>query len=368
MASAQGRAGSSVFARLKDGLNLSFSLGKSYVGLSIGASSVKVVELKKTGSSWMLTNYANIPVEEVITDQREVINPEMIIDAIKEAIATTKIKTKEVASSLAGSGVIIKTLTVTVAKKSELPDQVKWEAEQYIPFDPNDVVIDYQVIKQNKDTEYDVIVAAVKNDFIDQYLAVIEDSNLIPKVMDVEVFALQNCFESNYTIPSNQAVLIADIGALSTKIAICADGAPLFTKDAPYGGLGVTQEIQRELKLPTLVDAEALKVSESLPQEVAEIVQRMCHALGTELKKSIDFYNASTLGPPVSAVYLCGGGSRALNMLQVVGEYVGVPVSMVNPFERIQGDMKKLSQEYLDSIGPEAVIPIGLAIRSRDKT
>jgi type IV pilus assembly protein PilM len=368
MASAQGRAGSSLLARLKGGIDLSFMLGRSYVGLSIGASSVKLVELRKKSNSWMMTAYANIPVEEVISDQREVVNAANIAYAIQEALTATKVKSKEVCSSLVGSGVIIKNITISVNNKKELEDQVYWEAEQYIPFDINDVVIDYQTIREIKKNEFEVVVVAVKNDYIDQYLGVIEEAGLQTRVMDVEVFALQNCFESNYTVPSNEAVLIADIGAMSTKVTICADGSPLFTKDAPYGGINVTNEIQRELKLPTFVDAETLKISETLPQEVSEIVSRMCHVLGTELKRSIDFYNASNLGPPVSTVYLSGGGSRAQGMLPIVQEYVGVPVQVVNPFERIQGDPKKMSQEYLDSIAPEAVIPIGLAIRARDKT
>jgi type IV pilus assembly protein PilM len=366
MASAQGRAGS-FLARLKGGIDLSFVMGKSYVGLSIGASSVKIVELRKKSNSWMMTAYANIPVEEVLSDQREVINATNLTFAIKEALAASKVKAKEVCSSLVGSGVIIKNLTIAVANKKELEDQVYWEAEQYIPFDISDVVIDYQTIRESKTNEFEVVVVAVKNDYMDQYVGVIEESGLQLRVMDVEVFALQNCFESNYTVPPNEAVLIADIGAMSTKVTICADGAPLFTKDAPYGGITVTNEIQRELKLATFVDAESLKTSETLPQEVAEIVSRMCHVLGTELKRSIDFYNASNLGPPVSAVYLSGGGARAQGMIPVVQEYVGVPVQIVNPFERIQGDPKKMSQEFLDSIAPEAVIPIGLAIRARDK-
>jgi type IV pilus assembly protein PilM len=352
---------------LKGGIDLSFALGRSYVGLSIGASSVKLVELKKKSNSWMLTAYANIPVEEVLSDQREVVNAANLVFAIKEAMTATKVKAKEVCSSLVGSGVIIKNLTISVNNKKELEDQVLWEAEQYIPFDISDVAVDFQTVREGKTNEFEVVIAAVKHDFLDQYVGVIEEAGLKARVMDVEVFALQNCFESNYTIPPNEAVLIADIGAMSTKVTICADGAPLFTKDAPYGGTTVTHEIQRELKLATLVDAEALKISETLPQEVAEIVSRMCHVLGTELKRSIDFYNASNLGPPVSAVYLSGGGSRAQGLLPIVQEYVGVPVQIVNPFERIQGDPKKMSQEYLDSIAPEAVIPIGLAIRARDK-
>ena len=129
----------------------------------------------------------------------------------------------------------------------------------------------------------------------------------------------------------------------------------------------VTNEIQKELKLPSLLDAEALKVSANLPHEVSEIAARICHVLGTELKKSIDFYTASSLGPPVSAVYLSGGGSRAEHLPKIVEDYVGLPVIILNPFEKIAVNSKKIPEEIQQLIASEAVIPIGLAIRSGDK-
>jgi type IV pilus assembly protein PilM len=249
----------------------------------------------------------------------------------------------------------------------ELNDQVLWEAEQYIPFDINDVAIDFEVLRTLKDNQVEVIIVAVKNDVIDQIRTVMEGAKLKVNVLDVEVFALQNCFEMNYDAPLNQSVMIADIGAMSMKTIICAEGIPLFTKDSPYGGMMVTQEIQRELKLATMMDAEALKVSGNLPQEVADIVNRTSHTLGSELKKSIDFYSASSVGPPVSVVYLAGGASRAPGLLQIVSESVGIPVEFFNPFEKVKAKGKNLTPEYLESIAPEVAVPMGLAMRSREK-
>ena len=171
----------------------------------------------------------------------------------------------------------------------------------------------------------------------------------------------------NYDPPMNHSVLIADIGAMSMKTIVCAEGIPLFTKDSPYGGMMVTQEIERELKLATQADAEALKVSGNLPQEVAEIVNRISHTLGAELKKSIDFYSASSVGPPVSVVYLSGGASRAPGLVQIVSDYVGLPVEFLNPFERVKPKGKNFTPEYLDSIAPEVVVPMGLAMRAGEK-
>jgi type IV pilus assembly protein PilM len=368
MASAQGGAGSNFFARLKSGLNFSFSSGGACVGLSIGASSIKIAELKKKGKSqWSLVHYGSVGISEAFSEQREVVNASVITQAIQEAFLQSKIKSKEVCSSIVGSGVIIKNLNLVVIDMKELNDQVFWEAEQYIPFDISEVVVDFQVIKKSKDNNIEVMLVAVKRDLLDQYVGVIEEAKLQPKIMDVEVFSLQNTFETNYRVSETEAMMLVDVGAMSTKTVICAGGTPLFTKDAPYGGNMVTNEIQRELRLSTPRDAEALKISANLPHEVAEIVARMAHILATELKKSIDFYTASSLGPPVTAVYLSGGASRAPHLSKIVEEYVGVPVVYMNPFEQILTDQKTMTPDYLDSIAQEAVIPIGLAIRAGDK-
>jgi type IV pilus assembly protein PilM len=362
MGSAQGRAGSGGGGFLS-GL---FGSSKPLIGLSIGASSTKAVEIKKSGKFWSFKGFESSPVEGSVNEQREIVNPSSVTEAIRDVFSRAKISNKDVCAAVTGSGVIIKTLTLSITNMKELNDQVLWEAEQYIPFDINDVVVDFQVLRKLKDNQVEVIIVAVKKDFLDQYRDAIEKAKLRIGVFDVEVFALQNCFEVNYDPPLNQAVLLADIGAMSTKMVICSEGVPLFTKDSPYGGSLVSLEIQRELKLPSIIDAEALKISGNLPQEVAEIVSRTSHTIGAELKKSLDFYNASSVGPPVSVVFLSGGASRAPGLSQVVAEYVGAPVEFLNPFERVQVNSKKHAPEFLESIAREAVIPIGLALRSGD--
>ncbi len=367
MASAQGGAGRGLFARLTSGLNFSLSSGGSCVGLSIGASSIKIAALKKKKNQWVLSSFGSVGLRDAFTESREIVNHTVIARAITEALAQAKVSAKDICSSIVGSGVIIKNLSLVITDMKELNDQVLWEAEQYIPFDISEVAIDYQVLKKSKDNQVEVILVAVKRDFLDAYVDVIKEAKLNPKIMDVEVFALQNCFESNYPISDTEAALLVDVGAMSSKIVICAGGTPYFTKDAPFGGTMITKEILRELRLPSEMDAEALKVSSNLPQEVNEVVARMAHVLGTELKKSIDFYTASSLGPPISAVYLSGGGSRAAHLSKIVEEYVNLPVVFLNPFEMIGTESKKMSEDYLQSIALEAVIPIGLAIRAGDK-
>jgi type IV pilus assembly protein PilM len=360
MSTAHGRAGSGLLDRIRSGMNFSFGGGRSLVGLSIGASSIKVVELKKKKKQWQLLKYASVSLTDIPGEHREISNPTTVINAIQSAMKQAGISSKNVCSAIAGSGLIIKNLMVTIADMKELQDQVFWEAEQYIPYDITEVVIDFQVIGEKKGDQVEVILVAVKKDFLEQYMSVIEQSKLNPKIMDTELFALQNAFEANYPVSSTESVLLADVGAISTKIVICGNGIPFFTKDAPFGGIAVTQEIQKELNLPRLQDAESLKVSTNLPQEVRDVLNRTAQNLAGEIKKAIDFYTASSLGPPVTKVYLSGGGSRMDNLPRTVKEYTSIPCDFMNPFQEVGIEIK----DFTGNISQEVVIPMGLAIRA----
>lgn len=359
---------SNVLSRILSKLNFSIGGKVNYVGLSIGASCIKAVEMKKNREGWTLEKYAAIELQENAIENREIINTINVIQTIEATLRSAAITSKSICSAVIGSSVIVKTLSIVVEDMKELADQVFWEAEQYIPFDISEVVVDFQVIGKGKEeNQVEVIIVAVKKDYLEQYTGAIESARLSAGVMDAEFFALQNVYELNYPVNTSEAVLLADVGAFSTKIVICSGGVPLLVKDATFGGSMITQEIQRELKLPTLKDAESLKVSQNLPHEVSEIILRLCPVLGAELKKSVDFYTASSLGPPVSAVLLSGGGSRAPHLAKTIEDYTGLPTQFLNPFQTILGDAKTFSQDVLMSIAPEAVIPIGLAMRAGDK-
>jgi len=310
-----------------------------------------------------MLKYAAISLGDNPGEHREISNPNAVANAIQSALKQAGISSKDVCSAIAGSGLIIKNLMVTCANMKELQEQVFWEAEQYIPYDITEVVIDFQVIGEPKGDQVEVILVAVKKDFLEQYLSVISQSKLNPKIMDTELFALQNTFEANYSISSTEAALLADVGALSTKIVICGNGIPYFTKDAPFGGMAVTQEIQKDLNLPRLQDAEALKVSANVPQEVRDVLGRTGQNLAGEIKKAIDFYTASSLGPPVTKVFLSGGGSRMSSLSKLVREYTSIPCDYLNPFQQVTVEAKTFSGD-IGNISPEVVIPMGLAIRA----
>jgi type IV pilus assembly protein PilM len=337
--------------------------GGSAVGLSVGSSSVKLVELKKSGKGWKLANFAMVPLPEEVLDNREIVQPRPVSDAIRHVQEQLKLSRKDVCAGLSGNFLIIKKMSLEVPNPKEIEEQVFWEAEQYLTFDPADVVMDYQVLSKGKDRNIDVILVAAKRSSVDSYMGVVTEGGFKPAIVDVDYFAMQNCFEANYPVNPGEAVALVDIGAVGLKVAIVHDGAPIFTKDSALGGRNLTLEIQKQLS-HGFADAENLKVSGSVPQEVSDLMHVMCENYAGEIRRTLDFYSASTPGAPVSYILLSGGGARLPGLAAVIEAETGKPTQMMNPFAGIGYDESFFTQDRLNEIAPVAVVPVGLALRA----
>ncbi|OFY99476.1 MAG: hypothetical protein A2070_15365 [Bdellovibrionales bacterium GWC1_52_8] len=344
---------------------LSFG-GGSAVGLSIGSSSIKLVELKKTGKSWRLLHFGIVQLPEDVIVNREIVNSVAVSDHIRTLISQIKLGSKNVCTALSGTSMIIKRMSLDVPKLKDLEGQVFWEAEQYLPFDVSEVIMDFQMLSRGKDNKTDVLLVAVKKSVLDSYINSIEDAGLKSKVVDVDFFALQNVFEANYPSNPNEAVAIVDIGSSSLKLVIVHGGIPIYTKDSAIGGRNVTAEIQKQMSL-SYADAETLKMGGQggpMPQEIGELMHVMADNLATEIRRGIDFYNASSSGAPVSYVLLAGGSAKIPGISKVIEDMIHLPTQIINPFNSISYDPAIFSQEYLNAIAPIAAIPIGLALRA----
>lgn len=297
-------------------------------------------------------------------------NPIVVTESIKTLLSQIKLKTKNVCTSISGSSVIIKRMSLEVKNLKEMRDQVFWEAEQYLPFDVSEVVMDFQLISRSSDGKADIILVAVKKSILENYFNCIKESGLKPAIVDVDFFALQNLFEENYPQNSGEAVAIVDLGASSIKITVAFEGIPVFTKDCAIGGNNLTAEIQKNLGL-SFIDAETLKVSGAeggnTPQEVNDLMNMMAENFATEIKRALDFYNASSTGAPVSYILLSGGSAKLPNLSKTVEDVVGLPTQLINPFNSISYDSQIFNQDYVQNIAPIASIAIGLALRAGAK-
>ena len=340
---------------------------KSLIGMSIGTSSIKLVELKKTGADdWQLVHFATAQLPEETIVNREIVNPLAVVENIKTLDNELGLQERNVAISISGTSVIIKRLTVEVEKKTELEGQVFWEAEQYLPFDINEVYMDYSVLSPQSTGSVDVILVAAKQDVLDSYMGCVQDAGFVPKIVDVDFFALQHVFEANYQTPASQSSCLVDIGAASLKLLIVHDGIPVFTKESLMGGNNLTNEIQKHLDL-SFADAESLKVSAQgvgTPQEVQELVGIMNENVAAEVKRGIDFYNASSSGAPVGGIYLTGGSAKLPNLVNFVANATGIQCQILNPFNVVSYDPEKLTDAEAVEIAPMAALALGLSIRA----
>ncbi len=348
---------------------------KSMIGLDIGSSTVKAVEItmKGRGHGFELTNMGVAKLASEAIVQGAFLNSGAISDAIREAIDNAKIKTKHAAAAVCGHSVIVKKVSLPTMTRAELDEQIRWEAEQYIPFDVNEVNLDFQILDSGgTEGQMDVLLVAAKKDLIDDYVQVITESGLIPAVIDVAAFAVENAYESNYETNPSEAVALVNIGAQVVNINIVSDGAPAFTRDITTAGNQYTEEIQKALTV-SFEEAERLKLggkhsddsTEVVPQEVEQAMRTVSDTVIGEISRSLDFFAATTADSRIERVYLSGGSSRVAGFASAFHERTGLAVELLNPLAKM-APSSKFDRELLEELAPSLGVSVGLAMRRFD--
>lgn len=351
--------------------------GKNVVGLDIGSSAIKVIQLRETKKGLQLLNFGMAPLPPEAIVDGALMNSSAIVDTILELYARTRIKNKDVAIGIAGHSVIIKKISLPSMTREELEDSIQWEAEQYIPFDINDVNIDANILNPSAGDggHMDVLLVAAKKEIVNDYTAVVTEAGLNPVIVDVDSFAVQNQFERNYELSREESIVLVNVGASVTSINILGRGVSSFTRDITMGGAQFTEEIQKQLGV-SYEEAEALKLggelgreSDSLvPQEVERVIVGVAENLAGEIQRSLDFYAATTAETSLSRVYLSGGTSKIPALCRIIGQRTGITVEVMNPFEKIEYDPKAFHPDYMREVAPMAAVAVGLGLRRTDET
>ncbi len=345
-----------------------WSKKKGVMGLDIGSSSIKLVELNEEKNGFKLQNLAISPLPPEAIVDGSLMDSVTIIDAIRELIANTKTKTKDVATSVSGHSVIVKKINLPFMTEAELEESIQWEAERYIPFDINDVNIDFQILGSGPENPevMDVILVAAKKDIINDYISVIIESGLNPVIIDVDAFALENMLAINYEIEKDEIIAIANVGASTTNINILKNNVSAFTRDIFKGGNQVTEEIQRQLHID-YEEAEKIKVGSKVDTTSQAIIQDVLktasESLAMEIGSSLDFFQSTTTYEKINKFYLSGGGSKIKDFDLILQQQIGIPVEIVNPFKKIEYSGKNFDIEYLREIGPIMAVGVGLSTR-----
>ncbi|UCF29980.1 MAG: type IV pilus assembly protein PilM [bacterium] len=344
-----------------------FGGSKSLAGLDIGSSSIKVVQLKETGKGYRLTNLGVRPLPQEVIVDGAIMDAGVISDTLREMVKDVKLKGKDVAVSVSGHSVIIKKIKVQEMTEDELERNLPFEAEQYVPFDASEVNMDFVILGgAGGDGKMDVLLVVVKKDVINDLTTVVRDAGLNPVVVDVDAFALENMYETNYVLAPEEVVALVNVGASTTNINIIRDGISIFTRDISVGGNQFTEAIQKQLQV-SFEEAEQLKKGRAAgdkgPEEVQSILGVISDNLGQEIQRSLDFFNSSNPDIQISRVALCGGGSSVPGLVQTIEQRLGTQAEIVNPLESISYNRKKFDESYIEEVGPMLGIGVGLAIR-----
>ena len=340
---------------------------KSIVGIDIGSHSVKVCQVQKAGKGFRLLAVGSAAISPGAVEDGVLEDAEDVAAAINELYKNLKIKNKRVGLSISGYSVIVKKINLEMVSEEDLAERLNEEAEQYIPFDINEVYLDFQVLKKGQD-EYDrseVMLVAAKKEVIDNYLGMLQEQKLMPVLVDVDGFALENMWAS--TTGGTENVGLIDIGASKMNINIIADGASVLARDVVAGSEELTEEIANTLEID-FDEAERIKLGQQeadqdMREELQEIFTQVCTRWVLEIKKAIDLYIANNPDKPLVSLVLSGGGSKVQGLTQYLASETGLDVQLFNPFSGMQINDKKIDQGYLDAVAPEMAIAMGLAIR-----
>ncbi len=347
---------------------------RSAVALDIGSSHVKMLELDvERPGKYRLKHFGVAPLPPEAVVDGSFMNTSAVVGAIRELLARHKVKTREACVAVSGNSVIIKRISLPQMSQDELEESITWEAEQYIPFDVNDVNIDVHILSQQADEagQMEVLLVAARKDLINEYSTLLVEAGLRPAVIDVAAFALENMYSLNYD-PLPEPVALVNVGASTVNINVLRAGTSAFTRDVGMGGRLYTEEVQRALNV-SFEEAEAFKVGGGdrdraavVPEEVERVLSTVSESIATEVHRSLDFFLSTSGGAGLAQVYLSGGAAPTPGLAAAIERICGAPVTRVDPFRRISVDERAFNPNFLKDAAAQAAIAVGLGLRRGD--
>lgn len=348
------------------------------MGVDISSTGIKLVELGRGKKGFELKSIAVVPIPRDAIVENTVIDSMAVTQALLDAVEIARPATRNVAFAVSGNAVIIKSVTMPIMTEFELETQIEYEADQHIPYDIDDVFLDFQILGEveNDPEQMEVVLVACKRDVIEDYQLVLNEAGLTAKCVDCAVFCLENMFEVQQEAGKQEAkpalgeegeehtVALVNIGANLVNINILQNGKMAFVRDQFYGGQNLTEEIQKAHGL-SYQAAEQMK-RDNFASVHADALEHFYVGLTSELVRSLDFYAANHAEHPVQKMYLSGGTALVPGIAGEMEQRLGIETFVLNPMDSIKVSGGSFDRQYLDKIGPMMVVPMGLALRGFD--
>jgi len=341
-----------------------FNRTRTSVGLDIGSGLIKLAVVSHGSGEPVLSKVAMATVVDDAIVEGEVMDPGIVADAIKGLFAQAGLKPKNVVTAVGGRDVIIKKIPMDRMKESEARELIRWEAEQHVPFDMDNVELDFQILDPaDEGLQMSVLLVAAKRELVETKIALLTDIGIDPSVIDVDAFALHNAFEVNYPDAMRGVVGLVNIGHEVTNVNILDEGVPVLTRDLPVGTRRFREDLQRERGL-SADEAERLLRAFEPDEMLAPFVQSRGEELAVGIERAAAFLQtAARSATGLSRLYLSGGGARIPGLAKALGDRLKLPVQLANPIERVQVADGVFDSMNVDEVAPLLMLPVGLALR-----
>ena len=342
------------------------------LGLDISSTSVKLLELSKSGGGYRVESYGVEPLPENAVVEKNISDVESVGEVIERLVERSKTKVKLAAVAVAGSAVITKTIEMTATlSEDEMENHLQLEADQYIPYPLEEVALDFEVqgISPRSDEQVEVLIAACRRENVEMREAALELGGLKAKVVDIEAHCMQRAFDlvrgQFADDEEDKIIAIVDIGATMTTLSVLSGSGAPYTREQLFGGKQLTEEIQRRYSL-SVEEAGLAKKRGGLPDDYeTEVLQPFKEAAVQQVTRSLQFFYSSSAYDDVDHIILAGGTSSIEGLSEMVAAKLGTPTTIANPFVNMSMS-SRVNEVNLHNDAPAMMIACGLALRSFD--
>ncbi|MCZ6514101.1 MAG: type IV pilus assembly protein PilM [Nitrospinae bacterium] len=345
------------------------------LAVDIGSNSIKVGRLMGTPGKFELSNFGVMPLDPESVVEGVVQDEDHVVDALTRLVHAENVDTPYAVASVAGEAVMIKKIKVPMMSKEELEEFIPQEAEQYIPFDIDDVRIDFQILEgvstidehelEEEEEKQEILLVAVQNEIIDSRSNVLTAAGLKPCIIDLDVFAIVNAISISRNLQDMGSVALIDLGGAFTHLNILMDGVTSYTRDIPIGQDACTTSLMSKYEMEYR-ESEDIKVGaipeDANKEEVIDLIIESYEPILEELHKSFEFFS-TTSNSQVEQAFLCGGGAMIPGVDGFLADRLGVPVEIFNPLEAVKLGARKFDPQSLSQMAPMATVALGLATR-----
>lgn len=338
-------------------------------GLDIGSGFIKLVVIDHGKPEPEIIRIATgALVSDAIVDG-EIVDVAAVTEAVRSLVESSGLKCKDVNASVGGHDVIIKRIQMDRMSEQDARAVIRWDAEQHVPFDMENVQLDFQIMDADADgPQMTVLLVAAKRELIENRMRLLSDAGLTPATIDVDAFALNNAFERSYPELLGGLVALVNVGNETTNVDLVDDGVPVVVRDIPFGSRRLREALQREHGLGA-DQAEAILIGREDGQQLSALVQPKVDELAIGLERAAAFITAQSGwgsgGVGIGRVFVSGGGACVPGLAEALGRRLGTTTEVANPIQRVAVRPEVMESLPLDRIAPMLMLPIGLALRNQ---